>query len=215
MVFSIKESCSMKENNSAVVNWNYVALSILLLTVLTLMVLYMPNLREIDMVMLKAIRKFFDFCPSYVPLFFSNYGGVGNFIWPQFTASVVLISHKKYLKAFMLVFFTQGAYILCDLIKNFVCRERPSLHLGYSFPSGHTTTQTCFYGILIYLVLYYVRNTFWRVVLSVLFGLMIVCVGLSRMLLNVHFPIDILAGMSLGFLAVNLYIILDKFFSTR
>ena len=51
--------------------------------------------------------------------------------------------------SFLLVFFTQGSYALVDVIKNFVCRERPSIHLGYSFPSGHTTTSMCFYGIII------------------------------------------------------------------
>lgn len=202
----------MKENNSVVANWNCVTLSVVVLAVLTLMVLYMPGLREIDMEILKAVRKFLAPYPSYIPAFFSNYGGVGNFWWPQITACAVLVSHQKYLKAFLLVFFTQGAYFLVDIFKNFVCRERPCIHAGYSFPSGHTTTTMCFYGIIIYLILYYVRNTFWRYFLAIFFGLIIFFVALSRMWLNVHFLTDVLAGLFLGFLLVNLYIILDKFF---
>lgn len=201
----------MKEN-SVVINWNYVTLSIVVFALLTVIVLYMPSLREIDLQMLKTVRKFLGQFPNYIPIFFSNYGGIGNFWWPQIAAGSVLVSHRKYLKAFLLIFFTQGSYILVDIIKNAIERERPTLHAGYSFPSGHTTITMCFYGILIYLVMYYVRSQFWRIVLSVLFGFMIFMVGLSRMWLGVHFPTDVIGGLFLGFFFVNLYIILDKFF---
>ena len=204
----------MKEN-SVVVNWNYVTLSIVVFAAITLMVLYMPGLREIDMEILKATRKFLEQFPSYIPVFFSNYGGVGNFWWPQIAAGSVLVSHRKYLKAFLLIFFTQGSYILIDVIKNLICRERPSLYHGYSFPSGHSTITMCFYGIIIYLILHYVRNNFWRNFLAIFFGFMIFMVAISRLWLGVHFLTDVIAGLFLGFFFVNLYIILDKFFSAR
>jgi undecaprenyl-diphosphatase len=203
----------MKENNSVVLNWNYVTISLLVFVALTILVLYMPGLREIDLEILKNIRRFLGQFPSYIPVFFSNYGGVGNFWWPQITAGAVLVSHRKYLKTFLLIFFTQGAYVLIDLIKDFVCRERPCIHNGYSFPSGHTTTAMTFYGIIIYLINHYVRSQFWRIFLSVCFGLIIFMTAISRLWLGVHFLTDVLAGLFLGFLFVNLYIILDKFFS--
>lgn len=203
----------MKEN-STLVNWNYITISLVIFVLITVAVLYMPGMREIDMEILKSIRKFLGQFPKYIPVFFSNYGGVGNFYWPQVAASAVLISHQRYLKTFLLIFFTQGTYFLVDnVIKNFVCRERPSLYHGYSFPSGHTTVAMCFYGILIYLVLRHARSQFWRVFSSVLFGFMIFMTAISRMWLNVHFPTDVIAGLFLGFLMVNLFIILDKFFT--
>lgn len=203
----------MRENSSTLCNWNCLVLSLIVFVIITLMVLYFPGMREIDTEILKSIRKFLTQFPGYIPVFFSNYGGIGNFWWPQITASAVLISHKKYLKAFMLVFFTQGAYILVDIIKNFICRERPSLHEGYSFPSGHTQTAMCFYGIIIYLILHYTKSQFWRIFLSVFFGFMIFMTALSRLWLNVHFPTDVTASLFFGFMLVNLYIILDKFFT--
>lgn len=206
----------MKDNNSSVVaNWNYITLSLIVFVSLALLVMYMPNLREIDLQILKTIRRFLGQFPSYIPAFFSNYGGVGNFWWPQITAGAVLVSHQKYLKAFLLVFFTQGSYVITDIIKSIICRERPTLHAGYSFPSCHTITTTVFYGIIIYLIMRYTRNQFWRITLSILFGFMIFMVALSRLWLGVHFLTDVIAGLFLGFLFVNLYIILDKFFSTR
>lgn len=203
----------MKENYSVVHNWNYVILSIVVVAILTSLVIYMPGLREFDNEILKIIKKFLNQFPNYIPVFFSNYSGIGNFWWPQITASAVLISHQKYLKTFLLIFCTQGLYILIDIFKNFVCRERPCIHSGYSFPSGHTATSMCFYGILIYLIMKYVRNDFWRIFLSIFFGFIILMVAISRLWLGVHFLTDVVAGLFLGFLFVNLYIIMDKFFS--
>lgn len=204
----------MKDNSSGVVaNWNYVTLSLVVFTAITLTVIYTPWLREIDIVALKAIRKFLSQFPGYIPVFFSNYAGIGNFWWPQIAAGAVLISHRKFMKTFLLIFFTQGSYILVDIIKNFVCRERPTLHAGYSFPSGHTTTTMCFYGIIIYLIMHYTRSQFWRYFLACFFGIMIFMVAISRLWLGVHFPSDVIAGAFLGFLITNLYIIMDKFFS--
>ena len=194
-------------------NWSYIAFSLIVSVTLTVLVLYMPGLRDFDMGLLKTIRKFLGQFPSYIPVFFSNYGGVGNFWWPQITAGAVLISHQKYLKTFLLIFFTQGAYILTDIFKNFICRERPCIHPGYSFPSGHTLTAMCFYGIIIYLVMQYVRSHFWRVALSIFFSFMIFMTAISRLWLGVHFLTDVLAAIFFGFIVVNLYIILDKFFA--
>lgn len=194
-------------------NWTYIAISLAIAVTLTILVLYMPGLREFDMEILKIIRKYLGQFPNYIPVFFSNYGGVGNFWWPQITAGAVLISHQKYLKTFLLIFFTQGSYILTDVIKNFIARERPCAYHSYSFPSGHALTSMCFYGIIIYLVNYYVRSQFWRITLSIFFGFIIFMVALSRLWLGVHFLTDVIAGLFLGLFFANLYIILDKFFT--
>lgn len=194
-------------------NWTYIAISLAIAVTLTVLVLYMPGLREFDMEILKIIRKYLGQFPNYIPVFFSNYGGVGNFWWPQITAGAVLISHQKYLKTFLLIFFTQGSYILTDVIKNFIGRERPCAYHSYSFPSGHALTSMCFYGIIIYLVNYYVRSQFWRITLSIFFGFIIFMVALSRLWLGVHFLTDVIAGLFLGLFFANLYIILDKFFT--
>lgn len=201
------------KNSGTVQNWNCIALSLVVFATLSLMVLYMPGLRDFDTEFLKITRKYLGQFPNYIPVFFSNYGGVGNFWWPQITAGAVLISHQKYLKTFLLIFFTQGSYILTDVIKNFICRERPCAYHSYSFPSGHTLTSMCFYGIIIYLVNYYVRSQFWRITLSIFFGFIIFMVALSRLWLGVHFLTDVIAGLFLGLFFANLYIILDKFFT--
>lgn len=197
---------------SIAVNWSYVGLSVVVFSILTVLVLYLPNMRDIDSTILRSIRLALSPYPSYIPVFISDFGRANCYMWPQITAAAVLISHRLYLKAFMLVLFSNGALLLKDLIKNYVCRQRPEgCDIStFSFPSGHSVFVMCFCGIIIYLIHKYVRSDFWRNFLIIVFGLWIFMVGVSRLWLGVHFPSDVIAGMFLGFFFVNLYIILDK-----
>jgi undecaprenyl-diphosphatase len=197
---------------SMAMNWNYIGISVVVLAILTTLVLYFPNMREVDSTVLRSIRLALSPFPSYIPAFVCSFGWAGHLLWPQITAACVLVSHRLFLKAFMLILFTQMAFYTKDLFKNFVCRPRPDdcgIH-SFSFPSGHSCLAMCFFGIVIYLIHCYVRSDFWRNFLIILFGLWIFLVGISRMWLGTHFPSDVIAGMFLGFVFVNLFIIIDK-----
>ena len=198
-----------------IANWNWIVISVIVMTVCTLLVLYVPQAIDFDGIALKALRDFLSPYPSYIPLFFSEFGLSYNLFWPVFAACCALLSGGRYIKAFLFVFFSQFALYTNLLIKNMVCRARPcgEAYSGFSFPSGHAATVTCVLGMAIYLILHYVRNKFWRYFLTGFFGLYIFMVCLSRLWLNHHFPIDVIAGFFLGLLCVNLYIILCKFFS--
>ena len=63
-----------------------------------------------------------------------------------------------------------------------------------------------------FLILHYVKNEFWRYFLAIVFGIFIFLVSISRLWMNVNFTLDVVAGLFLGFLLVNLYIILLKAF---
>lgn len=193
-------------------NWGYVGTSVVVITVLTLLILYMPGMREIDANILHSIRLALAPYPTYVPNFVSEFYPCVHFYWPQIAAGSVLVSHQKYLKCFLLIFFTKATSVLTLLLKDFVCRERPHGcgYEGFSFPSHHCAVTMCFYGILIYLVMRYVSSEFWRYFLIGLFGLIIAIIAISRMWFGVHFLSDVIAGLFLGFMMVNLYIILSK-----
>ncbi len=66
-------------------------------------------------------------------------------------------------------------------------------HQRASFPSGHSVTAAVFFGVL----LYHARLVEWRL----LFLLLAVLVGSSRVAVGVHWPVDVAAGLMGGALA--------------
>jgi undecaprenyl-diphosphatase len=103
-----------------------------------------------------------------------------------------------------------GAVALHALIVRLVDRPRPPVaHLaaaaGASFPSGHATESAALYGALAWLVWRRVRGP-WRVAAGALLLTLIAAIGLSRPVLGVHYPSDVLAGwlLAAGWLAVVL-----------
>ena len=201
--------------HSTAINWHYIAVALIFAATILLMVLYMPAIKEFDMAVLKAAQSislpFLQYIPALMSELDRNY-----YVWPIIVSGGIMVSHRYYLKTFLLVFFTQAAFVLSRFIKGIVCRQRPcgDAYPGYSFPSNHALTSMCFYGILIYLIHRHVSG-FWKYVLITLLGLLILLTDFSRLSLGVHFPTDVLEGMFIGFIMVNLYIILDKFFSRR
>lgn len=63
---------------------------------------------------------------------------------------------------------------------------------GYSFPSGHTQTGTTFWVSIMSIL----KNKYMYIIGSILF----LCIGLSRLYLGVHWPIDVLFGWIFGIL---------------
>ena len=106
--------------------------------------------------------------------------------------------------------------LLMMVLKQFFHRERPLVPLleaakGMSFPSGHSLMSATFYGLLIYLVWRNINNGAVKWALTVLLSLLIFFIGLSRIYLRVHYPTDVIAGLSLGFVWLVLSItILNK-----
>ncbi|WP_053363511.1 phosphatase PAP2 family protein [Bacillus sp. FJAT-27251] len=106
----------------------------------------------------------------------------------------------------MLFFFmaVAGGGLLNLLLKSYFARERPGVHRiveadGFSFPSGHSMGSMTFYGFLSYLALRSKRNPLSKMGLVILFGSLILLIGISRIYLGVHYPSDVLAGYTAGF----------------
>ena len=96
--------------------------------------------------------------------------------------------------------------LLNTVLKYLVQRPRPDgfrliSESGYSFPSGHSMVAMAFFGLLIWMVWRYHRHDVMRVVWCVVFGLVIVMVGVSRIYLGVHYASDVLAGFGAGLAA--------------
>lgn len=111
-------------------------------------------------------------------------------------------------QVFLWIVFTilVGVGPLVDLIKYIIQRPRPSYvtHLvdqgGYSFPSGHATGAILAWGTLAFLIWYYFKDKYPKM-MPYLIGFtffMLVAISASRLYLGVHYLSDIIAGWSIG-----------------
>lgn len=96
-----------------------------------------------------------------------------------------------------------GSGALNQILKIIFQRERPTLHRlaeigGYSFPSGHAMLAVSLYGVLAYLSWKAIKKSSGRIFVLFLAGAMMVSIGASRIYLGVHYPSDVVAGMSIS-----------------
>lgn len=112
---------------------------------------------------------------------------------------VALLLAKRWLLAGAWVAATAGGGLLNLLLKSIFERPRPLHEHGFahetswSFPSGHASGSMLIYSLLGYLI---VTNTprVWHIPAAVATVALIVFVGSSRVLLQVHYFSDVLAG---------------------
>ncbi|HUR09977.1 MAG TPA: phosphatase PAP2 family protein [Flavitalea sp.] len=88
-------------------------------------------------------------------------------------------------------------------LKFFFKRGRPESPLisplrTFSFPSGHALSSFIFCSVLVYII-WKTEIPLW---LKWLLSLLLICfsllIGVSRIMLNMHYPSDVIAGISLG-----------------
>ena len=111
--------------------------------------------------------------------------------------AIILIKGLKN-KLFLLtgVVGTAGLNVV---LKHIVQRERPNINRlipeeGYSFPSGHSMMSMAFYGMLIFLIFKYVKNTTLKWTLIVILTILLSTIGITRIYLGVHYPSDVIGG---------------------
>ncbi|MGQ3541242.1 phosphatase PAP2 family protein [Bacillus cereus] len=138
--------------------------------------------------------------------FFSYFTKLGSAIGIVATLVIsLLVFLKKRYYAAMIV-YPMGiliTHLVNKGIKEIVKRERPSLNealdaLGYSFPSGHAMLSIMTFGFLTYIIAANLKSVAGKCVTTILMGIVILSIGLSRVILNVHYPTDILAGYCVG-----------------
>lgn len=88
-----------------------------------------------------------------------------------------------------------------ECIKHLAHISRPSMLLhnpsGWSYPSGHTTLSTAFYGFIAYLLSHKINRHYRWLIYSCAISL-ITLIGLSRLYLGAHWLSDVIGGLLLG-----------------
>lgn len=97
-----------------------------------------------------------------------------------------------------------AGWALSNVLKELVQRARPVLDEpvevahGYSFPSGHATNTALMTTVLVLLVWPSLRSRGLRVAAVTGAALLTVATAADRVMLGVHYPSDVVAGMLLG-----------------
>lgn len=113
--------------------------------------------------------------------------------------TVGLLAAKRRLLAVAWAVATACGGLLNWLLKSIFERARPAhehgvlTEDGWSFPSGHASGSMLVYGLLGYLIIRHTPRA-WHLPVALFSVLLIVFVGFSRVLLQVHYLSDVLAG---------------------
>ena len=120
------------------------------------------------------------------------------------TAAVALLALRRLWRlAAYLAVTGAGALVLDPVIKVLVGRLRPVVahpvaHApGNSFPSGHALGSIVCYGAVFLVFLPAARGR-WRTWFAVVIAVIVAAVGVSRILLGVHFISDVVGGWAIG-----------------
>ncbi|TVP76616.1 MAG: phosphatase PAP2 family protein [Gemmatimonadales bacterium] len=122
------------------------------------------------------------------------------------TASVTawLVLRRQHASAVLVVVATLGGLMVSLLLKDFFMRPRPEIvpslmvETSPSFPSGHSMISAVVYLTLGSLLARVEEDRLVRMLFLVLAVLITGAVGISRVLLGVHFPTDVLVGWVMG-----------------
>jgi undecaprenyl-diphosphatase len=131
--------------------------------------------------------------------------GSDGVLWTVTGAAAVLLAlRKRWRLALYLLVTGAGALIMDPVLKSVVGRARPVVAhpiahgTGDSFPSGHSLGSVVCYGAVLLVFLPAIRPGRWRRAFIAVITVLIALIGISRVLLGVHYLSDVLGAWALG-----------------
>jgi undecaprenyl-diphosphatase len=130
--------------------------------------------------------------------------GSNGVLWTVIAAATVILAIRRRwrLAAYLLV-TGAGALTLDPILKSLVGRLRPVVAhpiahgTGNSFPSGHSLGSIVCYGAILLVFLPAARGR-WRTAFSTVIVTLIALIGISRILLGVHYLSDVMGAWAVG-----------------
>jgi membrane-associated phospholipid phosphatase len=130
--------------------------------------------------------------------------GSSTFLLPAYIVLILyLVSKKKFRYSLHIAVVAISSTALMFALKELTHRHRPDLPLiqgitNYSFPSGHALSSFIFCGIFVYVVWHQQLTPFYKWLYTSLLFCFAVTIGISRIILKVHYPTDVIASFCLG-----------------
>lgn len=126
---------------------------------------------------------------------------------------LILIFRNRH--AIMVTGLAINSAITNTILKLIIRRERPKVlklivQGGYSYPSGHSMISMSIYGYLFYLAITKIRNKYLKYLFSIILGIFILSIGVSRIYVGVHYASDVLGGFVFALLEFMLIVKFTK-----
>lgn len=169
------------------------------------------EIHRLDQALLEAVRSPEDLADAWGPTWFEEsmrdltaFGGVGPLTLVTAAVAGYLLAIRRRRTALLLVLVVAGGAAISFGLKEAFARARPEIvpHgarvLTFSFPSGHSMLSAVTYLTLAALVARVQDRRTARTYVMLLGLALTIAIGFSRVYLGVHWPSDVLAGISIG-----------------
>jgi len=132
--------------------------------------------------------------------------GSFEFLFPAYLIFILITVWRRRVRlGLSIAGVALGGFLSMQLLKLLFQRHRPLTPLvpnviDYSFPSGHSTSSLIFCAVLAYSLWHTSISRPLRISGIILLTMFTLGIGLSRIVLAVHYPTDVMAGFCFGML---------------
>ena len=130
--------------------------------------------------------------------------GSFEFLFPAYLIFILInVWRRKVRFGLSVAIVAIGGFLSVQILKQVIQRYRPATPLipsviDYSFPSGHSTSSCIFCAVLTWSLWHSKVSQSLRFTGMILLTLLACFIGLSRIVLTVHYATDVAAGFCLG-----------------
>ncbi|WP_223592926.1 phosphatase PAP2 family protein [Neobacillus bataviensis] len=203
--------------------WNYSYTFIIIAVLITLYISIKVALNSLFLID-DNVAGWASYVPDSVIPFFVQITEMGDKkgigVVALLTLAWLLLRKRNYLGAAVFALSVALGNEASKLLKNLFDRPRPDLeHLvqvkSYSYPSGHAMVGMIVYFLIAYLLMEAAKSKTVKIIIICAAAILLLLIGASRIILQVHYPSDVLGGYALGYIWVFFSLLIYKYFKKR
>ncbi|MCU4413997.1 phosphatase PAP2 family protein [Acinetobacter sp. WU_MDCI_Axc73] len=168
--------------------------------------LYSPFISGFDLHAIQVLNEHRNKTLNQIVLTLAYLGGMPFVLFFTMIWCLVCAWYKKYSTLIFILIGVSGSIVLGWLLKWCFNRPRPPeiyqlvVNYGASFPSAHSAYAATLASLVILIYQNHPKRAYFFVVSC----FWLLSMGLSRVYAGVHYPTDVLAGWSIGFIWISL-----------